>query len=121
MQEYRSLQLGGRLPERIERRIVEHASQPLRQRADHDAAETCLDRLAEHFRRHLAVLQWNGGEGGETFFLGERLAHAVVDETAPRETRVRRQFVAEAVEPAADQLMVDAVPVHPVAALAEIR
>src|SRR5262249_39958542 len=52
--------------------------------------------------------------------LAQRLVEAVVVEAAPREPFARRQLVAEAVEPATDELVVDAVPVHPGAPIGEI-
>ena len=121
MQEHCGLQLGRRFPERVELRVVEHTSQSLGQRTDHDSAKTGLKRLGQHFGRHVSVLQGHGGERRETRLAGESFAHAVVDETAPGQALLRRQLIAEAVEPAADQLMVDAVFVHPATALAKVR
>ncbi len=113
MHEYRRLQVRGRLPESIERGVVEISCIAFRQSTDHHSAETLVERFAQHFGGEPAVLQRHRREGSKAGFLAQFLLQAVVVEAAPGEALACGELVAEAVEPPAHELMVDAVPVHP--------
>jgi len=76
-----------------------------------------LQCLAEHLRGEPPILQRHGGERREARLGAQRFLHAVVDGAAPGRAFDGWQLIAEAVEPAADQLMIDAVRVHPGTAL----
>src|SRR5882724_9788700 len=78
-------------------------------RADHDAAKTLRHRLGEHFGGHRAILQGHGGKRREARLVAQRVPHAIIDETAPGETFLGRKLVAKDVEPAADELVINAV------------
>src|SRR5256885_17255333 len=79
-----------------------------------------VERLGQNLCGEPAVLQRHGGERREARFLAQCLLQAVVVEAAPGEAFARRQLVAEAVQPSADELVVDAVPVHPGAPVGKI-
>src|SRR5262245_12008105 len=110
----------GARPERVERRVIEVSTLPLRQRTDHHAAEAALERLAQHFGRPGAILQRNRRERRKTPLRAERFPHAIVDEPAPAQTFLRHKLIAEAIQPTADELMVDAVSIHPCAPIIQI-
>ena len=109
----RRAELGRRLPERIEVGIVEIAVPSLGLGADHGARKAGRDRLAQHLGGELARLQRHRRQGRETAIAVARAEQMLVEEPAPRRALVRRHLVAEAVEPAAANLDVDAVLAHP--------
>ena len=92
----------------------------VRQGADHDASKTFGHRFFEHFGGEFAVLQRHGGQRRKAALVAELFPHAIVEITRPRRTLCRRQFVTEAVEPAADHLVIDAVFVHPRLTFSEV-
>ena len=65
-------------------------------------------RLAQHFGRARAVLQRHGGERNEPRLALGGLRQMRVDQPRPGRALLGRQFVAEHVEPAADDLAFDA-------------
>ena len=117
MNEKRCLARGRHLPERLQIGVVEHAGSALGLGADHRAVESGFERLFENLGGMLAALHRHGGERHQRRQRLDALDEVLVVEAAPIGALLGRQFVAEAVEPAADQLMVDAVLAHPGAAL----
>ena len=113
MDEQRAAELVGRAPERIERGIVEHAADALRLRPDHRACKARRMRLAQHLRGARAVLQRHGGERDQARLCPRGGEQMLVREARPARAFLRRQFVAEHVEPAADHLALDLLLVHP--------
>src|SRR5512140_424738 len=71
-------------------------------------------------RTSAASLQRHGRERREAALVTELLPHAVVQVTAPREALRGRQLVAEAVEPPADYLVIDAALVHSCLAVGKV-
>ena len=117
MDEQRRLAPRRGLPERIEVRIVEHALGALRLGADHRAAEAGVERLLQHLGRVLAGLQRHGRKRHEKWMGFHTLEQVLVEEPAPVGAFVGRNVIAEHVEPAADDLLVDAAVGEPFAAL----
>ena len=116
MDEERRAQFMGRLPEGLQRGIVQHAADALWLGADHGSGHARRMALAQHLRRAGAILQRHGGQRHEALFLlGEGL-QMLIDEPRPGHALRARQFIAEHVEPAAGDLTVDLLLVHPLQA-----
>src|SRR5579883_976874 len=105
------------LPERVERGIVEIAARSLRLGRQHRPLEALIERLLEHARRERPVLQWHRRQRRQRRERGCLPRQVLVEKTRPVGAFPGRQFIAEDVGPAADQLMVDARLLEPVAAL----
>ncbi len=120
MNEERRLVRRARLPERIEIGIVELAELTLGLGPDHHAVKTLSQRLFQHLRGEDAALQRHAGQRGERGQFLDVLQRAFVHEAAPIRALLGRQLVAENIEPASDQLAIDACLAEPFLALVEI-
>ncbi len=110
----------GDLPERREIGIVEHAAEPLGLGPDHRAVEAGIERFLQHRGGMLAALHRHGGERHQRRQRLHPSKQVLVVEAAPVGALVGGQFVAEAVEPAADHLAVDVLRGEPFAALGDV-
>ena len=113
MDEHDRAKFVGGFPERRQRGIVEHAAFAFGLGADHGALEAGGMRLAQHFGGARAVLQRHGGERHEARLAHRGLRQMGVDQPRPGRALLRRHFVGEHVEPAADHLTLDLLLVHP--------
>ncbi len=120
MDDDRCLEGRGGLPERIEVRVIEHAADALGLGPDHRAVKPRFHGLREHLCGKLSGLHRHGGERHERVELRDTFHHVLVDEPAPVGALVSRQFVAEYVEPAGDELLFDPLLREAAAAPADI-
>src|ERR1019366_6685537 len=108
MNEKRCLARGRHLPERLQIGVVEHAGGALGLGADHRAVEALVERVLENPRGKLARLHWHGCQRDKKWNPGSRLEHMLIEKAAPFKRFIRRQVVAEHVEPTANRLFVNA-------------
>src|ERR1700733_4040588 len=79
-----------------------------------------IERFFQRLRRKLAGLHRNGGERDEKRNLFCRLEQMTVQEPVPFQSLVRRQVIAEHIEPATDHLLVDAAVGEPFPAALDV-
>jgi hypothetical protein len=116
MHEQRGFAGRGGLPEGRQVRIVEDPGGALGLRADHGAVEAGVERLLQDLGSEPARLHRDGRERYQEGQLGGGGQHVGVEEAAPVGRLLGRQVIAEHVEPAADDLLVDAMCREPLAA-----
>ena len=78
--------------------------------------EACIKRLAQHLGGELAILHGHGGERHEEGIIAHALQHVLIQEAAPVSALFGGNVVAEHIEPAANDLLVDVLVGQPFAA-----
>ena len=107
-------------PERVEIGVVEIAAGALRLRRDHRAVKAGIERLFEDCCGQRAVLQRHCRQRRQRRQRGGVLGHVLVVEARPVGRLLALQLVAVDIGPAADELMIDARLLQPVAPRCEI-